>query len=225
MKIAAYIPIKLNNVRTPGKNIKQFDDGKPLCTFMFNTVANVKGVDEKYCYCSNDEIRKYLPQQISLLKRPESLDTPETQCHEIIKSFIDTIDADIIVLCHATCPFIKVESVERCIEMVKSGRYDSAFTASVIKDFLWLDGKPMNFNPEYAVKTQELPDVFKESIGCYVFTKDMFLKSNRKVGFNPYLCPIDPYEEIDIDYPEDFEIANAIYMRILKPEIDLKGHR
>ena len=26
MKVAAYIPIKLNNERTPGKNIKKFDE-------------------------------------------------------------------------------------------------------------------------------------------------------------------------------------------------------
>ena len=225
MKIAAYVPIKLNNVRTPGKNTKQFDDGRALCTFMFNTLAHVRGVDEAYCYCSNEQIKKYLPEGIDFLKRPETLDSSETQCHEIIRSFIETIDADIVVLCHATCPFVKVESIEKCIEMVKSGKYDSAFTVSQVRDFLWRDGKPMNFEPGYAVKTQDLPEVFKESIGCYVFTKEMFLKSNRKVGFHPYLCPIDAYEEIDIDYPEDFEMANAIYMRILKPEIDTKGYR
>lgn len=225
MKIAAYVPIKLNNERTPGKNTKEFDDGRALCTFMFNTLANVKGVDEAYCFCSNEKIKEYLPEKIKFLRRPVSLDTSQTQCHEIIKTFLSMVDADIIVLCHATCPFIKVESIEKCIEMVKTGKYDSAFTVSTIKDFLWEDGKPLNFNPGYAVKTQDLPDIYKESIGCYVFTKEMFLKSNRKVGFNPYLCPIDVYEEIDIDYPEDFEIANAIYMRILKTEIDRLGHR
>lgn len=225
MKVAAYVPIKLNNERTPGKNTKLFDDGRALCTFMFNTIANVKGIDEAYCFCSDERIKEYLPDGVNFLKRSDSLDTSATQCHEIIRAFLNEVDADIVVLCHATCPFIKVESIEKCIKMVKTGDYDSAFTVSQIRDFLWKDGEPLNFNPGFAVKTQDLPEVYKESIGCYVFTKEMFMSSNRKVGFKPYLCPIDAYEEVDIDYPEDFEIANAIYMRILKSDIDKNGYR
>ena len=54
MKIAAYIPIKLNNERAPGKNIKKFDDGTPLCEFMFETISRVKEIDEIYCFCSDE---------------------------------------------------------------------------------------------------------------------------------------------------------------------------
>lgn len=225
MKIVAYVPIKLNNERTPGKNIKEFEDGRPLCSFMFNTLTHVRGIDSVYCYCSSEQIIEYLPKEINFLKRPEQLDSSETQCHDIIRSFLEEVDADIIVLCHATCPFVKASSIEKCIEMVKSGRYDSAFTAEVLREFLWENGKPMNFKPEFAVRTQELPSIYKESIGCYVFTKKMFYETNRKVGLVPYLCEVDKYEAIDIDYPDDFKIANAIYMNILKMEIDKEGYR
>lgn len=216
MKVVSYIPIKLNNVRTPGKNIKKFGDGTPLCSFMFNTISKIKCIDEKYCFCSSDEIRKYLPENIQFLRRSEELDTSNTQCHDIIRSFIEQVDADIYVLTHVTCPFIKKKTIEKCIEKVVSGEYDSAFSAARIQDFIWKDGRPMNFNPEYAVRTQELEPVYKETVGCYVFTKDVFLKGNRKVGYHPYVCEVDAYEEMDIDYPEDFEKCNAIYMNILK---------
>lgn len=216
MKVASYIPIKLNNQRTPGKNIKEFDDGTPLCNFMFDTISKVKGIDEKYCFCSDEKITDYLPDSIKFLKRGKNLDTSETQCHEIIKSFLEIVDADIIVLTHVTCPFIKAETIEKCIEAVKSGKYDSAFSAVKIQDFLWKDGMPLNFDADFAVKTQDLPAIYKESVGCYVFTKELFLSSNRKVGFNPYIYAVDSIESVDIDYPEDFQIANAIYMNMLK---------
>lgn len=217
MKVVAYVPIKLNNVRTPGKNIKKFSDGTPLCHFMLNTLTKVKGIDEVYCFCSSKDIIPYLPEGVNFLQRPASLDTSSTQCQDIIREFTNTIpDADIIVLCHATCPFTSVETIEKCIEAVVSGEYDSAFSAVPVRDFLWLDGKAMNFDPEKSVRTQELPPVYKESIGCYVFTKEVFLKRNGKVGYHPYVCEVGPYEDVDIDYPEDFEVANAIYMTILK---------
>lgn len=217
MKVVSYIPIKLNNERTPGKNIKKFSDGTPLCSFMFNTINSVEGIDEKYCFCSDEAIVPYLPENIKFLQRPASLNTPTTQCQDIIRTFLDYVpDADIIVLTHVTCPFTSKETIEKCIEAVKSGKYDSAFSAVPVKDFLWCDGKALNFDPEKSVRTQELPDIYKESVGCYVFTKEVFLKRNGKVGYNPFVCEVGPFEDVDIDYPEDFEKANAIYMSILK---------
>lgn len=115
-----------------------------------------------------------------------------------------------------TCPFIESISIQRCVQMVKSGNYDSAFTASKVQDFLWENGKPLNFDPECIARTQDLPAIFKESVGCYVFTRDIYNKTRRRIGLKPYICEIGKLEGIDIDYPEDFDIANIIYMNMLK---------
>ena len=42
--------------------------------------------------------------------------------------------------------------------------------------------------------------------------------SNRRLGSHPYIKEVDKIEAMDIDYPEDFEICNAIYKEILKNE-------
>jgi CMP-N-acetylneuraminic acid synthetase len=216
MKVVAYVPIKLNNSRTPGKNIKQFDDGTPLCNLMFNTLTRVKGIDEIYCFCSSEEIKKYLPDQISFLQRSKSLDTAQTQCQDLIRAFTTEVDADIYVLCHVTSPFVKVETIEKCLEAVLSGEYDSAFTGASVREFLWENGKALNFDPENSVRTQELPNIYKETVGCYVFKKEVFEKRNGKVGYHPYICEVDEFESMDIDYPNDFAICNAVYMNILR---------
>lgn len=216
MKIAAYIPIKLNNERAPGKNIKEFSDGTPLCDFMFRTISKVQEIDDIYCFCSDDSIKKYLSGRVKFLRREKDLDTSEAKCQDIIDSFIDKVSADIIVLAHVTCPFLKADSIRQCVQMVKGGEYDSAFTAGRVQDFLWRDGKPLNFDPEHIARTQDLPEVFKESIGCYVFKKEIYEKTRRRIGLNPYICEVGKLEEIDIDYTEDFEIANAIYMNMIK---------
>ena len=66
MKIVCVIPIKLNNVRLPNKNIKKLH-GQPLCSYIFNTIRNVKIIHETYCFCSNTSIKEYLPTEISYL--------------------------------------------------------------------------------------------------------------------------------------------------------------
>lgn len=215
MKVAAYLPIKLKNERFPGKNTKEFSDGTPLCNLMFNTISQVKEIGDIYCFCSDESIKEYLTGRVKFLKREKELDTSATKCQDIVSSFLSKIDADIIVLAHVTCPFLKVESIRKCVRKVISGEYDSAFTAGLVQDFLWQDGKPLNFDPASIARTQDLPRIYKESVGCYVFTKEIFLETGRRIGFNPYICEVDSIEEIDIDYPNDFVIADAIYATLL----------
>ena len=45
MKTVAFVPIKLNNERLPGKNTKCFINGKPLITYILDTLKKVKVVD------------------------------------------------------------------------------------------------------------------------------------------------------------------------------------
>lgn len=218
MKVAAYIPIKLNNERAPGKNTKRFSDGTPLCKFMFDTISKVDEINEIYCYCSSEEIIPYLSGRVKYLKRDSWLDTAEARFQDICDTFIKKVQADIIVLAHVTSPFLKMESIKTCVNAVLSGEYDSAFTAAKVQDFLWKDSKPMNFTPESVVRTQDLPIIYKESVGCYVFTKESYMQLKRRIGLNPYICEISKVEETDIDYPEDFEIANAVYTNMLRKE-------
>lgn len=46
MKTVAFVPIKLNNQRTPGKNIKKFDDGSSLITVFLRNLIKVKSFDD-----------------------------------------------------------------------------------------------------------------------------------------------------------------------------------
>ena len=214
MKIAAYVPIKLNNSRMTGKNIKQLYDGTPLCKLLFESLSKVKNIDEKYCFCSDTKINEYLVDDISFLQRDSELDKDEVRCDEIIKAFVDIINPDVIVLTHVTSPFLKTETIEKCVEAVKSGKYDSAFTVEIVRDFLWMDGKPMNFDASCTPRSQDLPEIFKETNGVFVFTKEVFEKTNRRIGYNPYLCKLSFPENMDVNYPEDFIMVDAIYKHI-----------
>ena len=213
MKVVAFIPIKMNNERLPGKNVKEFDDGRPLCDLVFDTVKKVKNLDECYCYCSSEEIVKYLPDKVKYLKRDKKLDSSTTSINEIISSFIETVDSDYYVLLHVTAPFIKQDTIEKCISAATSGDFDSALSVNQLRDFLWNETGPVNFDPSNIKRTQDLETLYRETSGVYVFSKELFKKHSRRVGFKPYFHDIGSVESVDIDYPEDFEVANAIYMR------------
>ena len=211
MKVVALIPIKMNNVRIPQKNIKPFFDGTPLMHFMLKACVSAKNIDEVYVYCSDDSIRKYLIPGVKYLKRPKYLDGDEINANDFIREFINTVDADIYVNAHVTSPFAKVETIEELVDKVKSGEYDSAFCAEIIRTFMWENGKPINFDPDNFPRTQDLPVIYGETSIAYVFTKNSFIKHNRRLGSHPYIKEVGKIEAMDIDYIEDFEVCNAVY--------------
>lgn len=219
MKVAAFVPIKLNNERAPGKNTKRFDDGTPLITHFLKTLTSVSEIDELYVYCSKEEIKEYLVPDVEYLKRPERLDTKEATPQDIISSFMAQVEADIYMVCHCTSPFVKAERFSTCIKKVSSGNHDSAFTGERIQRLMWHEGKPLNFDAANIPRTQDLPVYYNEVSAAYVFRKETFETLRRRVGVTPYICEVSGIECVDIDYPEDFEIANAIYMAILKKEV------
>ncbi|WP_343338762.1 hypothetical protein TPELB_09680 [Terrisporobacter petrolearius] len=216
MKIVAFVPIKMNNERFPGKNTKCFDDGTPLVQCILKSLVNVPEIDETYVYCSNEKIKDYLIEGVKYIKRSEELDTAQATSQDIIDSFMQEVDADVYVLSHATSPFVKEEKISICINKVKNENYDSAFTAEKLQHLLWSENKPLNFDAENIPRTQDLVPIYNEVSAAYVFKKDTFKKLNRRIGLNPYICEVSALEATDIDYPEDFEIANVLYMNIYK---------
>ncbi len=215
MKTVALIPIKLGSKRVPGKNIKPFFDGTPLMSFIQQACLDAKNIDEVYIYCSDDAVIPYVLPGARYLKRPEYLDGDNINANDFIREFMNSVDADIYVNAHTTSPFAKPETLEELVDKVACGEYDSAFCAESIRTFMWENGKPINFDPDHFPRTQDLPLIYGETSIAYVFTKESFLKHNRRLGSKPFIKEVGKIEAMDIDYPEDFEIADAIYKEVI----------
>lgn len=209
MKVVSIMPIKLNNERLPGKNTKLLGQ-KPLIQYQLENLIKTKMIDSINVYCSNEKICEFLPEGVSFIKRPEFLDLSTSNFTQIFENFINVVDADIYVYAHATAPFITVNTIKECIEAVISGKYDSAFCASKIQDYLWCDGDPLNFDATNVPRSQDMKPIYRETSGVYVFTKEVFLKYNRRIGLDPYIKEVSFKEAIDINNPEDFELAEAL---------------
>lgn len=182
MKTVAFVTIKMNNERLPGKNKKKFSNGKPLISYILSTLLAVDSIDEIYVYCSSTDIKRYLPDGVKFLQRSPHLDLSTISFNEVLTSFADDVDADIYVLTHATAPFITKESFEKGIAAVKSGKYDSNLSVEKLQEFLWKDGKPFNYNPVSIPRTQDLKPYYTETCGMYIYTADLIKKEKREGG-------------------------------------------
>lgn len=216
MRTVAFVPVKLNNQRFPGKNTKKFADGMPLLTYFLKTLVAVEGFDSIYVYCSNEEICKYIVEGVEFQKRPKELDLQTTTPQDIISCFIKENDADVYAVCHCTSPFVTAEHISECLRKVKNEEYDSAFLGERIQKLLWnKQCKAVNFTPDNIPRTQDLSPLYAEVPAAFIFKKEMFIKYRRRIGINPFMVEVDGIETVDIDYLEDFMIADAIYMNII----------
>lgn len=221
MRTVAVVPMKLNNRRLPQKNTKPFTNGKPLCYYILQTLSTVEGIDEIYVYCSNPDIKEFIPDGVKYLKRSVDLDQDTTKMNEVLLSFSKEVPADIYVMTHTTAPFISNNSITKGLEAVKSGEYDSAFAAKKVQDFLWKDGKPFNYELDNIPRTQDLPALYEETSGFYIYKSEIITNLNRRIGNKPFIVEVGEIESVDIDEAEDFLIADAIFNHIfLKKEAD-----
>ena len=190
MKTVAFVPIRLNSRRVEGKNLRLLG-GRPLMTYIL-------------------DIARHLPDGVKFLRRDPALDSDSTLGEEIYDAFTREVDADIYVLAHATSPFIRRATVDDAVARVGCGEYDSAFSAERIQTFAWYEGRTLNYSPERVPRTQDLEPVFVETSAFFVFRREVWRDMRRRIGLRPYMAVTDRIESMDIDYPDDFRLAEAI---------------
>ena len=184
MKTAAFVPIRLNSQRVSGKNLRPLS-GSPLMCHILRTLTEVEGIDEVYVYCSDERIREFLPEGVRFLRRSEELDRDTTLGREIYDSFTAEVEADLYVLAHATSPFIRAETVA------------DALNAE-------------SYSPENIPRTQTIEPVYIETSAFFIFPRALWTGRHRRIGDRPYMAVVDRIEGLDIDYPEDFTMAEII---------------
>jgi len=212
MKITALVPSKLNSERVPLKSIKKLG-GIPLANYTIRLLNKIPSIDEIILYASEPTVCKHIQHGLryEFLKRPGYLDSQEAKIQDIIREFLKQSEADIIVLLHITSPFLRLSTVSECVEKVSSGEYESAFTACEIKKFCWFRGRPLNYSLDRPTpRTQDIDPVVVEQTSLYVFKRELFEQTERRIADRPYIKYIDHFEGHDIDTPEDFRVAELI---------------
>ena len=212
-RVVAVVPLKERSQRFPGKNFVALNE-KPLYESILNSLSLVNEIEEIYIYSSSTKFK--VPFQNKTKKifhktRVEDLDGDDVSINEVLRHFLNETEAEIIVLAHATAPFISAETISVCINRVTNGLNDSALAAIELHKFAVFNGTALNFNrAEDLPPLQRIEPVIIEQGGLYVFRKSDFLVTNSRVGVNPYFAYLNLFESIDIDTLEDFELAKAM---------------
>jgi N-acylneuraminate cytidylyltransferase len=144
--------------------------------------------------------------------RPPEMAMDHSPSEEAILHFAERVDFDWLVFIQTTSPLLTVSDIYRGLEMMKSGKYDSVFTATR-EHWLprWtLDVQPENWNPNNRPPRQLMPEKYAENGAFYITTKENLMKSGCRYSGRIGVVEIPLIRSFQIDTTEDLELIELL---------------
>lgn len=218
MKVVAFLPAKGTSERIECKNMKLLN-GKPLFLHTLEKLCDCDFIDEVYLDSESDEILRYAPYLRYIpLKRDPALANNKTDGHQMFYNEVRQVNADIYIQILGTSPFISPKTIKRGIDiLVDNNEYDSVVLMKKEKEYLWENGQP-KYDKFHIPNSGSLPDTIIESMGLYIVRKDTALRTKMRYGDNVYMLTADAIETVDVNYPDEFALAEYIMRGITERE-------
>lgn len=212
-KVIAFVPAKGTSSRVPSKNMKILGN-KSLFLHILDTLLSCYTIDEVYLDTESDEVFKLAEgRRHKCMRRDPKLATNKTDGNQLLLNEAAHVEADIYVQALPTAPFLSQQTIDEAIfSLLTSKMNDSLFTVTKDKVYLWKkDGTSANYDPLHIPNSVDLEETITETMGLYVIRKDTLFERKSRIGKSPILFDIPAIESTDIDTPEDFNFADAIF--------------
>jgi len=226
-KIVALLPMKANSERVKGKNFKLLA-GKPLFKWILDALlaneaidAVVINTDAKSILLKNGLVES---ERLIIRERKAELCGDFVSMNLILADDIANVPADAYLMTHTTNPLISSKTINDAIRVYNDGLndFDSLFSVNKVQTrFYREDMSPVNHNPDELIRTQDLEPWYEENSCIFLFSSESFATSNARIGKKPQMFITPALESIDIDEPEDWEMASALaeYLTLKQKEL------
>lgn len=224
MKITAVIPVRKGSQRVPSKNLRPFAN-TTILEIKIKTLKEAGIFDDIVVNTDSEEaIQIAIANGISYHRRDEYYASSVCTGSDFFEHLGLTTNTEVFAYCPSTSPFISIHTMKMCVKKyLSSHNCDSVATVSDIKEFLWLDGKPLNYDKQNAPNSQNLPNIQALNFGFTLIDRSSLIKNKNIIGDSPLFISTKDIESIDIDTELDFYIAEQIYIKTVlenKPLLD-----
>ena len=222
-KITFFLPTRKGSQRVKNKNTRPFagiEGG--LMENKLQQLIRTKKIDE-IILSTNDEkcmqIAKKFAKECGRLKiiiRPDELCLDSTNLQDLI-TYVPTItDAQHILWGHVTTPIVNAEEYDKAIDLYQSKLsegFDSLVGVVELKNFL-LNKEGQLINNSTLLpwpRTQDLEALYEINHTMFLAKRNVYVEQKNRVGVKPLLYEMDKMKSFDVDWEEDFTIAEVIY--------------
>ncbi len=218
--ITAVIPVRKGSQRVKDKNLRKFAD-TTLLELKIRTLLQVPEIDSVIVNTNSDEAISIVENRIregetrlGYQRRDEYFASSQCSGSEFFEHLGRVTDTDVFIYAPCTSPFVSEQTIRKCITLYLQNDTDCVSTVSAVKEFLWLNGEPLNYDPRNAPNSQDLPDVYALNFGITIVDRDKLIKNRNIIGDKPLFYKTNDIESIDIDTPLDFFLAEQVYIKM-----------
>lgn len=222
-KVSCFLPCRAGSERVVQKNIKPFAGNEfGLVQVKLRQLIASTLIDEIVLSSNDSNVLAFAESlsepRLRLHQRVEILASSQTSTDQLVAHALGLIPEGHILWTHVTSPFITEkhydEAIESYFQQLENG-YDSLMTVGVIHGFLWKNEKPLNYDRriEKWPRTQTLEPVYEVNSGIFLASSNIYRELDDRIGHRPYMHELDKLTGYDIDWPEDFVIAECLVER------------
>lgn len=232
MFTVAVVPCRAGSERVPRKNVRDFAGRRGgLTAVKLAQLKACRTIDRIVVNTDDDEVARVACEieaavagpPIVTVCRPPALATSAARTDDVIAHVADTTPGDLVLWTHVTSPFVDSAMYDRAVAEFRAldpRRYDSLMSVSRLQEFVWAEGHPVNYDRQVAKwpRTQDLPAWAVVTSGIFLCPRETMRRTGDRIGERPYLFAVDRIAALDVDWPDDFALAEHVYRaRLFEP--------
>lgn len=228
MSISVFLPTRKGSQRIKNKNTRPFCNySNGLLELKLNQLVQLN-VDEIILSTNDEPTIEYVENQfkhkslIRVDRRPDNLASSTTNLSDLIAYVSTLTNCEHILWTHVTSPFVNAElynlSIEKYKDSLNQG-FDSLISVTPFQNFLWCVKENDIINrvgEKRWPQTQDLKKLYEINSAIFLSPRSIYENDGDRVGKNPYLFEMDKIQSLDIDWEDDFKIAEAVYEKLYK---------
>ena len=215
--INVLIAVRGGSKRVPRKNIRPFG-GTNMLTLKIQQALRLRDVNKVVVTSDDDHMLEIANDLGAYPMRRDAFYASDTvPMGDVYVHLASSLDCKDILWTPVTSPLVTDKTLQECIDIYKRETdYDCVVTTNIIKEYMWLDGKAINYDPKNHPRSQDLPDIYALNFAANILPREIMIKNKNILGdkFYPYM--LDEVEAVDVDTEFEFMLAEILYEKMRK---------
>lgn len=218
MDISAVIPVREGSSRLTNKIFLPFGEDDHLLGWKIEQIKQVLRTNRIFVSSNSQNVKDVCEERgVTFLPRSDYLsEGHQASFSEVITGIVSDLPSKHFAWIPVVTPLMGPNDYLAAFaaykdNVVSNGGYDSLVAVNHFKEYLWDANKPINYEAsKNHTISQNLPDLYRVTNSLYMRDRDSTLEEGYFLGPTPYKFPVTKIAGIDIDEPEDYEIAKAL---------------
>jgi len=210
------VPARLGSKRVKIKNLRHLN-GRPLISHILETLKKTSFSNDIYINSDSVLFSKIAKEVgVKFYHRSSRLATSLSLIDDWIFDFIDKESPSHIAVVNPTSPFIDEKQLNEAFNQYATSDCDTLLSCERIQTHCFLGGSPLNFsiNNKHP-RSQDLEPVHALNFAITIWDCEKFKNNYINNGYGVYTGKLGFFETrgwacIDIDYPDDFNLAEMV---------------